>query len=178
MPTQLGERRRREGRTLGVGLAVAAVLHAVGFLMLPGLPESEQGPPTELEVDRAEVVGGRAIPLDVFFGPPMIENSIGGLSLDPPTRVLSAQRAVFLPASCRGIIEGVGRIFRGSVQLEVEATGRAQAVRVEQSTGARCADDVLTRVAGDLWYQWLPDDRFPPPVHLIQPMTFVEIADF
>lgn len=176
MPSGLGERRRRDRRVVGVGMALAAALHVIALLVLPGLPEPEQ-PPAELEVDPAEIVGGRAIPLDVFFGPPIIENSGGGVSFEPPTRVLSTQRAVFLPASCRVIVEGANQVFSGSVQLEVTATGRVQAVTVERSTGARCADDVLTRVAGDLWYRWLPDERFPPPVRLTQPMTFVEIAD-
>jgi hypothetical protein len=176
MPNRLDERRRRDREILSLGVAVAAGLHVVAFVFLPGLPESEVAP-AEIEVDRAEVVGGRAIPLDVFFGPPTIEDARGDAYLEPPTRVLSTQRAVFLPASCRVRVEGANEIFTGSVRLEVTASGRVEGLAVEQSTGARCADDVLVRVAGDLWYRWLPSDAFPAPVRVTQPMTFVEIAD-
>src|SRR5690606_33125169 len=178
MPGRLDERRRRERRVVGAGIAVAAGLHALALLLLPGLPGAEQPPSPELEVDVSEIVGGKAIPLDVFFGPPIIENAAGGLSFEPPTRVLSTQRAVFLPASCLVTLQTADRVFSGSVHLEVAATGRVQAVRVARSTGAPCADDVLTHVAGDLWYRWLPDERFPPPVRLTQPMTIVKITGF
>lgn len=34
----------------------------------------------------------------------------------------------------------------------------------------------LERVAGDLWYRFLPNDSFPAPVEVIQPMVFREKA--
>ena len=174
MPSSLPERRRRDRRIVGIGVAVAAVLHVVALVVLPGLPIPEEVP-AELEVDRSKAVGGRSIPLDVFFGPPTIEDASGRPSLEPPTRVLSTERIVFLPASCRVRIQGTNEVFSGSVRLDVLASGRVEVMGVEQSTGAACADEVLTRVAGDLWYRWLRNDKFPPPVRLTQPMTFVEI---
>ena len=33
---------------------------------------------------------------------------------------------------------------------------------------------MLRRVAGDLWYRWLPNEEFPAPVELIQPLSFTE----
>ena len=33
------------------------------------------------------------------------------------------------------------------------------------------------QLAGDLQYHWLPSERFPAPVHLVQPVTLVEAVD-
>lgn len=43
-----------------------------------------------------------------------------------------------------------------------------------QSSGFPCGDAVLQRIAGDLWYRWLPNDEFPPPVELVQTLSFTE----
>jgi len=46
-----------------------------------------------------------------------------------------------------------------------------------RSSGIRCADDLLERVAGDLLYHWLPSEDFPAPVELTQPMRLSEKTD-
>ena len=56
----------------------------------------------------------------------------------------------------------------------VDEGGRTDDVEIEQSTGDACADEVLSRVAGDLWYRWLPSEEFPAPVDLVQPITLAE----
>jgi hypothetical protein len=175
MERRITERRRQDRRILAWCVGVAAALHVAALLLLPGLPETAD-PTQDLELERAEIVGGQAIPLDVFFGPPIIERAGGRRSFEPPTRVLEAQRAVFLPASCRRALQGTGRVFSGSVRLTVLVSGRVGKVSVFESTGARCSDDVLATVADDLWYLWLPTPEFPAPVDVIQPMTFVEIV--
>ena len=42
------------------------------------------------------------------------------------------------------------------------------------STGSACGDATLARVAGDLWYRWLPSEEFPAPVDVVQPLSFAE----
>ena len=102
---------------------------------------------------------------------------MGGLSTEPPERTLEAKRLVYLPAACRAIISGSGTIIDGSLRLKVRSTGRVDVVGVVRSTGIPCGDDVLKRVAGDLWYLWLPNSDYPAPVELIQPITLTEKSD-
>ena len=59
----------------------------------------------------------------------------------------------------------------GQVRLKVNSSGRIDAVALDQSTGDLCWDLVAIRVAGDLWYRWLPSKRFPAPLELLQPLT-------
>ena len=40
--------------------------------------------------------------------------------------------------------------------------------------GDACGDQVIETVAGDLLYHWLPSERFPAPVDLIQPVTLTQ----
>jgi len=105
-------------------VALAAALHVGALALLPGLPEPEQRP-SVLEVARGETVGGKAIPLDIFFGPPIMDGDAGVTFRQPPTRVLWAQRPGFFPASCREAVEETSQVFSGSVRLQVN-TGLAE----------------------------------------------------
>lgn len=58
----------------------------------------------------------------------------------------------------------------GEIRLTVNAEGRIDAASLSRSTGDPCWDQVATRVAGDLWYHWLPGDRAAPLV-VLQPVT-------
>jgi hypothetical protein len=154
-------------------LAIAAVLHVLAFLYLPGLPPSEPGDVAD-DIDELAVVTGSAIPLDLFFGPPVIRNVQGGLAFEPPERVHEEGRAVFVTLGCKRLIEGSTDVHHGTVRLTVLETGLVEVQGVVESTGSRCGDDVIARVAGDLWYRWLPNDDFPAPVEVVQPLTFAE----
>lgn len=84
---------------------------------------------------------------------------------------------VNVPAACRSVIRSSGNDIRGSVRLRVKVTGRVDVTGVVRSSGIRCADDLLERVAGDLLYHWLPSEDFPAPVELTQPMRLSVMTD-
>ena len=104
-------------------------------------------------------------------GPPAISNAMGGISVEPPEWILEVDRLVYLPGNCKALVKGSGAIVRGSVRLRVDETGRVDVRGIFQSAGFPCGDAVLQRIAGDLWYRWLPNDEFPAPVELIQPLV-------
>jgi hypothetical protein len=64
--------------------------------------------------------------------------------------------------------------LRGYVRLQVLASGRTLVAGIDESTGDRCADRVILDLARDLLYRWIPNERFPAPVQLIQPVTLIE----
>ncbi len=169
------ERRRSERRVMLWSLTIAAVVHVLALLSLPGLRPSEF---EDLEDQRDEltVVAGSAIPLDLFFGPPVIWGAEGRLNLEPPERVLEEGRAVFVSANCKRLIEESTDVMHGTVRLSVLETGLVDVIGVVESTGTVCGDYVIERVAGDLLYRWLPNDEFPAPVELVQPLTFAAAA--
>lgn len=171
MSERIKQRRKSERRVFFWCLGVAAALHVVVFLVFPAMQAGDA--PFPLFSDDLTVEAG-AIPLELFFGPPAISNAAGELSLEPPERVLEADRLVYLEAGCRALIAGSGTVIRGSVRLRVRSNGLADVLDVVRSTGERCGDEVLERVAGDLWYRWLPNEDFPAPVELIQPVSFAE----
>ena len=167
------ERNRSERRVLGWSLAVAAVLHVLAFLYLPGLRPSECED-FEDDTDELAVVTGAAIPLDLFFGPPVIRNVEGDLAFEPPERVREEERAVFGTSGCKRLIEGSTDVHHGTVRLTVLETGLVEVQGIVESTGSTCGGDANQRVTGDLWYRWLPSDDFPAPGEVVQPLTFSE----
>ncbi len=171
MSERIKQRRKSERRVLFWCLGVAAVIHVVVFVGFPAIRTGDG--PFPIFSDDLTVEAG-AIPLDLFFGPPAISDAAGGLSLEPPARVLEADRLVYLEAGCRALISGSRTVIRGSVRLRVRSNGLTDVLDVVRSTGEPCGDEVLERVAGDLWYRWLPNEDFPAPVELIQPVSFAE----
>lgn len=171
MPNRREQHRRSARRIFRWSLAVAVALHVIVFLTVPGLRTSVVA---AFRDQTGDPDLPSALPLDLFFGPPSIENASGELLLEPPERVLHTDRLVSLPATCRAIIKGSGTVMRGSVSLTVGPEGFTDVHGIVESTGFPCGDGTLERVAGDLWYRWLPNDEFPAPVQLIQPMVFQE----
>lgn len=165
------ERARSERRVMLWSLAIAAVVHVVVLLSLPSLRSSELKELSD-QTDELALVTGSAIALDLFFGPPAIRGAAGGLSFEPPERVLSEGRAVFVSANCKRLIEESTDVLHGTVRLSVLETGLVEVIGVVETTGTVCGDYVIERVAGDLLYRWLPSDEFPAPVELVQPLTF------
>ena len=173
MATRREQHRKSARRIFLWSLALAVALHMVVFLTVPGLRVSVVAAFRD-QADNPDLPS--ALHLDLFFGPPAIENASGELLLEPPERILRTDRLVSLPATCRAIIKGSGTDMRGSVSLTVGPEGFTTVHGVVESTGFPCGDGTLERVAGDLWYRWLPNDEFPAPVELIQPMVFQEKA--
>ena len=54
------------------------------------------------------------------------------------------------------------------------ASGHTLVDGIEESTGDECADQVILTLANDLFYRWIPSERFPAPVDLIQPVTLTQ----
>ncbi len=173
MSEPIAQRRKAQRKVFYWGWSVAAALHVILFLAWRESREVRVTLPNP-DLESVEIVDREPIPLELFFGPPAISNTAGGISFEPPERVLEVDRLVYLPAGCRALIRGSGAIVRGSVRLAVDDTGRTDVRGIFRSTGFPCGDAVLQRIAGDLWYRWLPNDEFPAPVELVQPLSFTE----
>lgn len=173
MSDRIAQRRKAERKVFRRGWSVAVALHVIVFL---AWRESGEVRVTEPDPDfeTVEIVDREPIPLELHFGPPAIRNAAGGISVEPPERVLEVDRLVYLPGNCKALVKGSGATVGGSVRLAVNETGRTDVRGISQSTGYPCADAVLQRIAGDLWYRWLPSDEFPAPVELVQPLSFRE----
>lgn len=173
MGEQIARRRKTERKVFIRGWSVAAALHVILFL---GWRESREVRVTvpNPDLETVEIIDREPIPLELSFGPPTIRNVTGGVSVEPPERTLEVDRLVYLPGNCKALIKGSGAVVRGSVRLAVNETGRTDVRGIHQSTGYPCGDAALQRIAGDLWYRWLPNEEFPAPVELIQPLSFKE----
>jgi len=173
MKTRSEELRDRNRKVFAWSLAIAAAIHVALFLWLPAF-DAQPLVLTEIrnEGDTQEV--GTPTFVDVLFGPPAILAADGTVSTEPLGRVLQADRLVHLPTECSSLSREGRTPAHGQVHLTVDASGRTDDVEIEESTGDACADEVLSRVASDLWYRWLPSEDFPAPVDLIQPITLAE----
>ncbi|MGD2069185.1 MAG: hypothetical protein PVI57_10970 [Gemmatimonadota bacterium] len=174
--TRSEELRRRHRKILGWSLGLAAVAHlAVLFLT----PPFETVPLPASGSEREESDSSRAVSaeVDILFGPPVIWSHDGSLWPEPPERHLEARRGVQLPALCAGLARPARAPVRGRVRLRVSSTGQAEVMRLTESSGDLCADRVLTDVANSLLYRWLPNERFPAPVELLQPVTLTAVRD-
>lgn len=120
-------------------------------------------------------VGGALV--DVRFGPPEIQRADGAIAREPAERTLQVVRLMRLPADCNVQAWATEAGVSGSVRLRVRVDGRAENPEIASSTGSRCADWLLTQLADDLRYLWLPNVRFPAPVELVQPVTVVEVVE-
>ncbi len=169
---------RRNRRIFGWSFAAAALLHA--WLLFGG---------PQWGIERGDRVGG--LPgdgpspdamqlLDVSFGPPVILGDDGSRNPEPPGRTLEARdidvARMPIPPGCEWVRrQGIGA-GEAEVRLTVGPYGLVTRAELERSGGDPCVDHVLVVVAGTLWYRWLPDERYPPPVHLIQPIRAVRFT--
>ncbi|MGI9627671.1 MAG: hypothetical protein ACR2QM_12600 [Longimicrobiales bacterium] len=170
MTNRSAELRARERRILRGSLGVAVALHAVAFGFVAWTRVApEWSPGNEMvRLDEGSWSGTR---VDVFFGPPMIFEADGAVAEQPPERTLEAARSLQMPPACFDRDLPPSAPGSGQVRLTVNASGRIDAVTLDKSTGDACWDLVAKRVAGDLWYRWLPSERFPAPIELLQPIT-------
>jgi len=173
MGTRGTELRRRDRRVILWSLAIAAVVHAAVFLLWPTM-QIEPLAVEETLVEAGGEIVGIMVAVDVTFGPPMIFEADGSVTLEPPDRVLQADRILGLPTECEALLERDRTPAQGLVRLQVVASGHTIVGGLEESTGDECADEVILTVANDLLYRWIPSDRFPAPVDLLQPVTLTE----
>jgi hypothetical protein len=91
--------------------------------------------------------------------------------------VLEARPILELPDDCADLVPTGREPMSGLVRLRVPVDGRVDRVQLTQSTGDDCGDRVILAVADALLYRWLPNDQFPAPVDLIQPITLRELRN-
>jgi hypothetical protein len=176
MTSRSAQLRRQQRRVLGWSLAAAVLLHVAVFVFSPTFhADPLVGGDAHADLgDRPGTEARAPLAVDVRFGPPRITLPDGSTWTEPPDRVLEADRVVDLPPGCSQGMGGEGATATGAVRLRVPPSGRAEVVEVVEGAGNPCADRILSMVAGALWYHWLPDERFPAPVDLVQPLTLVE----
>jgi hypothetical protein len=166
--------RQQHRRILILSLGLAGLLHLAVFALNPGWmlerisffdprsPEDREGPP---EVGL----------VDVSFGPPQIFLADGRLRPEPADRLLDAKgvdmRGIRWAGGCAWVRTGGFGMVEGEVTLKVGPEGFVQEARISQSSGDACLDQMLVAISGTLWYRWLPNETYPAPVTLLQPMT-------
>ena len=170
MKTRYAQLRQRDRRVLLWSIAVAAILHVAAFVLWPAF-QVEPWALRNVGVSPGSSGTGAGAEFDLFFGPPDIFEVDGSLSREAPDRFLEVDRIVRVSSDC----SEEGRApASGKVGLTLSASGRVHTVELVESTGGRCGDEVIVAVASDLLYRWLPSERFPAPVRLIQPITVSE----
>ncbi len=175
MKTRSQQLRARGRKIFAWSLGIAAAIHAAVFLLTPGF-RTELVTSSEIRLERpGGSAAGSPILLSIFFGPPTITAPDGTTHTEPPDRVLEAERLVLFPEDCPPLALTAETALRGRVRLRVNPSGRTKVVDVAGSTGNSCGDEVMSIVADALWYHWLPNDAFPPPVELTQPITMTEV---
>ena len=173
MSTRTTEMRRRERRVWIWSLTAAVVLHVIVFVLWPAWTV-EPFPFSELELRSGSGDSGPSVYVDVIFGPPEIFEENGSVSVEPPHRVLRATRILGVPTSCVALSQEGVTPAEGRVRLRVFYDGHAEVLDLVKTSGNDCADEVITAAANALRYLWLPNERFPAPVDLIQPVTLTE----
>jgi len=130
------------------------------------------------EVAQPSATQWTGAPVDIFFGPPRIFLPDETLAEEPPTRILEAARSIHTPSACSSReARSTTSVGSGVARLTVNESGRIDLASVAQSTGDQCWDAVALRVVKDLRYEWLPSERFPAPVEVLQPMTVAWVFD-
>ncbi len=146
--------------------------------------EKARDMPVVPQQGEALVVGrdwrGTRIRTETLFGSPEIVADDGTIWREPVEPVVAGEvplirltetcdrsRIILIPTMAPPT-----RGLTGLVRLRLRADGWVDRVELIQSTGDPCVDRMITGVAGALWYRSLPNDRFPAPLDLIQPITW------
>ena len=173
MSDRLRNARSRERRIFGVSLVVAILGHVALFVFSP-----------DFEIDASWLPGGGATMaegeetrpgrVDVEFRPPVILLGGGEMRMEPPERVLTARgvwvHGEMLSRGCRPVLRTELAATEATVRLVLGADGRVQEAAIAQGAGEACVDELIVAVAGQLRYEWLPDEEVPAPVELLQPL--------
>lgn len=181
--TRSAELRQRYRRVFTVSLLIAAGIHVLIFIASPDFrvdPQFQLASNPDLVVGEMDADSRWAI-VNVFFGRPEILSDDGTVRREPPERVLEvyavAVASSVLPHRCHLRNEFDVLPAEGRVRVQVDGGGLVVWDRIEESDGDVCRDALLTTMSGSLWYQWIPNDRFPAPVELIQPVRVVAAAN-
>ncbi len=166
--------RRRDRKVFGWALAVAVALHVAVFVLFPGF-RFRVFHAGEVELGSGSRSGSPAVSVEVVFGAPTITDHAGVEWPEPPEHILEAGRVVPVPGECASAIGRTRLPVTGSVRLIVGGSGRASVAHMVQSMGEPCADEIMKVVAEALRYLWLPSERFPNPVDLVQPVTLTSV---
>lgn len=174
--TRSEELRRRSRRVFAISFAVAVVVHVAILFGVPSFRIRLLGPSgTEADIDAVTATWQR---FDVSFGPPEISAPDGSVHVEPAGRVLEADNVKISdlrqPLSCDGRTVASIVPTSGRVRLQVNESGRVAAAEITRSTGDACRDEILTNIASALWYQWIPNDQFPAPLDVVQPLSVAE----
>lgn len=172
MTTRSEQLREKHRRILAWSLLGAVAIHLAVFLLMPQFRAEPLGG-SETVLDTTGVASGANATVEVLFGPPSVRQTDGSHWTAPPERVLPAERDVRLETECLALASGGRMPLRGGVQLRVRPSGRVDVLGLPRSTGDACGDRIVKEVAGALWYRWLPDERFPAPVEVDQPVTLI-----
>ncbi|TVP48711.1 MAG: hypothetical protein EA350_03125 [Gemmatimonadales bacterium] len=166
-----GERRQR--RIIMVSIGIAVVAHLVFFLVAPRVQFSVTSDRIFGEAAMQRLVLGD-LAVDLHFGPPRILLPDGSRVEEPPERFLEATNLALTVLEVNPVCADRFRPglppFEGEIRLRVGHEGRVTVMGLEAGTGDRCADAALVAAAESLWYRWLPDERHPAPVDLVQPL--------
>jgi hypothetical protein len=180
---RLRDLRRRNRRIFGASMAVAVVVHAAIFV---GSPTFQADPiwtdtvRTRAPADAEDPTATRWF-VDVFFGPPAIVTGDGSRWQEPPERTLEARAfnvgALRITTACANRPREVLVPADAAVALRLDGSGRVARARIERSSRDACRDEIVVKIANRLWYHWIPNDRFPAPVDLVQPMRIRAVTD-
>lgn len=166
--------RRRSRRVLAYSLAVSGLAHVAIFAFWSYEVRVEPFSREMVSLHAISADSVRTAFVEVSFGPPAIFTAEGTVQEEPPDRVLDVGRVLWMRPECTAALVGRGGALSGRVRLQVGAAGRVEMAQLIDGTGDACGDETILRVANVLWYHWLPDERYPAPVRLEQP---IELAD-
>lgn len=160
-----------------IGIAVLA--HLFFFFVAPHVRFSVTSDRVFGEAAMERLVLGD-LAVDLHFGPPRILLPDGSRAEEPPDRFLEASnmalRELEVSPVCADRFQPGLPPFEGDVRLQVGREGRVTVMGLEARTWDPCADAALLSAAQSLWYRWLPDERYPAPVDLVQPLR-VRVAE-
>ncbi len=177
MRTRSDELRARHRKVSAWSFLIAALVYAAVLFVWAPQWRAERLDSKEIRLVASERVVESPMAVEVLFGPPEIFTSDGSVWQEPPDRVLEARRILELPDDCADLVLAGREPMSGLVRLRVPVDGRVDRVELTQTTGDACGDRVILAVADALLYRWLPNDQFPAPVDLIQPITLREMRN-
>jgi hypothetical protein len=171
--------RHRDRKIFGWSIGIAVALHVAAFAIFPHVRFSATSDSHFGEAAaRTLILGG--LEVDLRFGPPIIHLADGTTEPEPEDRVLDRERIAIadleVALTCADSFLAGSDPREGDVRLVVNPLGYASVVRLERSTGDRCADEALVAAADALWYRWIPNDRHRAPVELVQPIRIQAVS--
>lgn len=172
MRTRSEQLREKHRRILAWSLGGAVAIHLAVFLLVPEFQVEPLGG-SDTVLDTTGVASGANATVELLFGPPAVRQTDGSHWTAPPDRVLSAEREARLEANCLAVGREGRLPLRIVVHLRVRPSGRVDVRGLSDGEGDPCGARIIQEAAGALWYRWLPDERFPAPVEVVQPVTLI-----